>query len=86
MHTLPIPRKNLDALKTNASLKVLHLCFNTIGPRGAEALAEGLRCNKTLQELNLGENKVGDEGATVLADALREQVIDKIGTNWDRYW
>jgi Leucine Rich repeat len=60
-----------EALKKNASLKVLGLGRNSLGDMGAEALAVSLSMNKSLTLLSLVENNVGSTGAMALARSLK---------------
>lgn len=48
----------------------LNLYCNSIGDRGATALAEALRQGGSLTYLNVGWNNIGDRGAKALAGAL----------------
>ncbi|MBM94117.1 MAG: hypothetical protein CMF51_05145, partial [Legionellales bacterium] len=48
-----------EALKTNATLTVLNLRDNNIGPEGAIALADALKINTTLTYLSLWNNTIG---------------------------
>ncbi|NXA41590.1 NLRC3 protein, partial [Eudromia elegans] len=43
---------------------------NSIGPKGAKALADALKKNQVLLSLNLQHNVIKEEGATFLAEAL----------------
>lgn len=58
-------------LHSNTCLERLCLDFNTIGDKGAEALATMLQHNTALQDLQLFGNHIGDAGAVALAHSLR---------------
>ncbi len=51
-------------------IQMLHLDFNRIGPRGAEALARVIAEVSTLRCLTLNGNELADAGAKALAGAL----------------
>jgi Ran GTPase-activating protein (RanGAP) involved in mRNA processing and transport len=51
-------------------LAVLRLGWNTLGPKGGRALAEGLKYSSTLQQLLLPWSGIGDAGASHIAKAL----------------
>ncbi|KAF9904158.1 hypothetical protein EC991_002993 [Linnemannia zychae] len=59
-----------EVLKTNNTLTTLDLSYNSIGPNGAQALAEALKIN-TLTTLDLQSNSIGDNGTQALAEALK---------------
>jgi hypothetical protein len=59
-----------DALKTNHSLKTLHL-WGSIGDDGAKQIADALKVNHSLEALHLSNNSICDDGAKQIADALR---------------
>ena len=58
------------AMRTNTSLRELHLDHNRIDAAAGVALAGGLESNSTLRVLNLASNKIGDKGAVAIAKAL----------------
>jgi hypothetical protein len=49
---------------------VLRLGWNSLGPKGGRALAEGLKYSSTLQQLLLPWSGIGDAGASHIAKAL----------------
>jgi hypothetical protein len=51
-------------------LAVLRLGWNTLGPKGGRALAEGLKYSSTLQQLLLPWSGIGDAGASHIAKAM----------------
>ena len=55
---------------TRGSIALLDLGFNSIGPSGAEALADGLHNNETLATLHLNSNRLGDTGGAAVAAVL----------------
>ena len=57
-------------LSANPSLRILNLNDNTIGPKGALALAQVLPNFTCLERLNLGDCLLKTKGALVLAEAL----------------
>ena len=57
-------------LHVNGTLVDLHLSSNSIGPRGAVAIADALKTMASLGSFELFDI-IGDEGAVALADALR---------------
>ena len=61
--------KLAEALKQNGAVTELNLWNNSIGPKGAGALAEV----ETLEALDLGGNGIFDEGAILLASALERK-------------
>jgi Ran GTPase-activating protein (RanGAP) involved in mRNA processing and transport len=52
-----------DAIKRNASLKVIYLDKNCIRVEGVKCIAEAVKANTSLLEINLRENHIGAEGA-----------------------
>ena len=79
-----------EALKVNATVKLLNLSDCGIGDDGAAALAEALRSNTSLTKLGLWVNEdIGDEGAKALAGALKvnttveELILDACGIGDD---
>ena len=47
-----------------------------LGPKGAEALSEGLALNKSLTSLELQDNRIGPEGGEALGEALKDTPRD----------
>lgn len=60
-----------DALKTNTSVTLLDLSYNSITAEGAKALADALIDNKTLHTLKFACCNIGEAGAMALANALK---------------
>jgi hypothetical protein len=60
----------LHALCRCRQLAVLRMGWNTLGPKGGRALAEGLKYSSTLQQLLLPWSGIGDAGASHIAKAL----------------
>jgi hypothetical protein len=48
-----------DALRSNESLRALHVTSNKIGPEGAKSFGELLKTNKTLTQLVMSDNASG---------------------------
>ena len=87
-----------DAVRCDglASLKLLDLKFNQIGPAGAKALAEAMWTGSgnglirysggsrlpSLEDLNLGHNALGDKGAVALALAFRRGAAPWLKSLW----
>ncbi|KAL0242941.1 hypothetical protein GEMRC1_005504 [Eukaryota sp. GEM-RC1] len=61
----------IEALKTNTTVTIVNLFYNSIGDEGARALAEALKVNTSITSVYLMFNSVGDEGARALAEALK---------------
>lgn len=59
------------ALKSNQTLKVLHLMNCKIYTGSVKQIAIALRRNKTLKKLYLSNNKMTDQGVQALAEALK---------------
>ena len=73
-----------EALKTNATLTVLNLRDNNIGPEGAIALADALKINTTLTYLSLWNNTIGPERAIALAEALKtNSTLTYLNLSWN---
>ena len=53
-----------------ATLRMLDLSNNALGPEGAKSIASGLGSEAVLETLHLGGNRIGDAGASDLATAL----------------
>ena len=53
----------------------LNLHVNSIGEKGAAALAEALKTNMALTSLYVYGNSIGDKGARVLAGALKTNQV-----------
>ena len=60
-----------ESLKTNSSLKEIHLNNNQIGSEGIKYLSEALKINSSLKEIDLESNIVGDEGTKYLSESLK---------------
>uniref|UniRef100_A0A6B2LD43 Uncharacterized protein n=1 Tax=Arcella intermedia TaxID=1963864 RepID=A0A6B2LD43_9EUKA len=60
-----------DILKSNTTLKSLHLSSNQIGSQEVKYIADFLKINSTLTKLNLSYNSIGPEGAKHIRDALK---------------
>nr|XP_012599311.1 protein NLRC3 isoform X5 [Microcebus murinus] len=52
-------------------IQKISLQKNTIGPVGAQRMADALKQNKNLKELMLSSNSIGDGGTKALAEALK---------------
>jgi hypothetical protein len=61
-------------IKFDDTLETVWLDCNSIGPRGAKAIAEAVKCNKKVWYLILTFNPIGDDGADALIDALSHNV------------
>ena len=64
----------------NTTLEHVDLCNCSIGPVGAQHLAQALRVNTSVKTLNLSYNPLGDEGAKALAEMLRGNGTESGGT------
>ena len=63
-------------LKANdPSLTTLDLEKNSIGVKGAKAIAEALKDNTVLTTLDLNSNSIGDDGAKAIAEALKVNTV-----------
>ena len=62
-------------LRTNGSLRSLDLSGNSLGSKGAQALAAGLRENVGLTQLSCSGGDVGTTGADTLLAALEHNAI-----------
>lgn len=51
-------------------LRVLHLCYNRIGPQGVSALAQSLQWLPLLETLNISGNLIGLHGCEAMASAF----------------
>ena len=58
-------------LRSNTSLRCLHLDLDDIGPAGVTSLADAIQVNTTLKELHLGINNLGAAGAVRMARAIK---------------
>lgn len=59
------------AFTYNKNLKILNLNDNTIGAKGAKAIADVLPKLQNLQQINFGDCLLKTKGALLLADALK---------------
>merc|ERR1712008_650971 len=58
-----------EMLAANKVLRYLDLCGNSLGPKGAAALVEGLKANGgNLTKLGLAQNGIRLQGAKLLAE------------------
>ena len=64
----------------NTTLKHINLSFCSIGPVGAQHLAQALRVNTSVKTLKLSGNHLGDEGAKALADMFGGNGAESGGT------
>jgi len=55
----------------NRHLKILSLDYNSLGDRGASALAAALEENTRLEGLDLEGNQISDVGAEALLEAMK---------------
>lgn len=61
----------VGGFSSNTFLQLIDLSHNSIGDRGAKALAKLLASSKcVLEELDISDNMVGEEGGVVLGHAL----------------
>ena len=60
-----------QALKSNVTVKTLHLSCNNIGVNGAKALAVALCHNCTLEHLFINNNEIMDDGAVAICECFK---------------
>ncbi|KAL0239802.1 hypothetical protein GEMRC1_009910 [Eukaryota sp. GEM-RC1] len=61
----------IELLKTNATITIVTLSYNSIGDEDVRALTDALKVNATVTVIDLQANYIGDEGARALAEALK---------------
>ena len=66
-HVIPLA----EALRVNATLKLLDLSYNKIDCSGARTLAQALKKNQSLICLKLRNNKISDAGAENFVEVLQ---------------
>jgi len=60
------------SLKSNNSLSILNLSYNSLGKLGTKKIVKGLKGNSSIKELNLSTNIIGDKGAKYIKNLLSQ--------------
>ena len=68
---LPVLGTDASTEAAAAVVTTLDLSSNSIGPEGAQAIAEVLKANAVLAVLWLTDNSIGEDGARAIAEALK---------------
>ncbi|KAL0241356.1 hypothetical protein GEMRC1_006591 [Eukaryota sp. GEM-RC1] len=65
------PKLLSDALKSNYTLRSLHLGSNNIRSKGAMLISDALKVNRSLTSVDLWGNNIRSKGVKFVSDALR---------------